>query len=399
MNLVFSKNIPVALVALLFFTTCGNKQSEESKTVAETGTSATDSTAISTKEVIFTSDQYKLAGIEIGTIQMRNLSNIIKLNGMIDVEPNSMATVSAPLGGYIKSAGLLPGQAIKKGQVLATLENPEFITLQQDYLESKGSLVYLEQEYQRQKKLRAEDINSAKTFQKVSSDYNIMKARINGLEQQLALAGISKSALKSGKISRTANLYAPISGYVKTSNVNMGKYVNPSDVLFELINKNDLHLVLNAFEKDLDKINVGQTVKFSLAKENNYNRTATIFLVGQAAGDDRVIPVHCHMQKQYESDFLPGMYVKAWIETGTNQQSAVPSEAIVQLEGKDYLVLQTGQSATGYTFQFEEVKKGTEQEGFTAITLSENITVKDAKVVVKNAYVILSALKNSEEEE
>jgi len=399
MNLVFNKHIPVAIVVLLFLAACGNKQSKDNTTAVETPVDSADTASTAAKQITFSSDQYQLAGIETGTIEMRNLSSIIKLNGVIDVEPKSTATVSAPLGGYIKTAGLLPGQAVKKGQVLATIENPDFITMQQEYLESKGRLQFLEQEYQRQQKLREEDVNAAKTFQQVASDYKVMQARISGLEQRIALAGISRSVLQTGKITRTANLYAPITGYIKTSNVNIGKYATPTDVLFEIINKNDLHLALNAFEKDLGKIQVGQTVKFSLANENNFNRTAKIFLIGQSTGDDRIVPVHCHFVNQKDPDLLPGMYVKAWIETGSEKQYAAPSEAIVQLEGKDYLISQTGQSSNGYTFQLMQVKKGTEQEGYTAVTLPENRNVENTKVVVKNAYAILSALKNSEETE
>lgn len=387
------------MLALLFLAACGNKQqSTDTITTVDAAANSKDSMSTTAKQIIFTSEQYQLAGIAIGAVEMRNLSNIVKLNGMIDVEPNSLATVSAPLGGYIKTAGLLPGQAVRKGQVLATLENPEFINIQQDYLESKGRLQYLEQEYKRQRKLRDEDVNAAKTFQQVASDYRVMQATINGLEQKLALAGIRTSALQSGKITRTANLYAPISGYIKTSNVNIGKYANPTDVLFEIINKDDLHLALNAFEKDLGKIKVGQTVKFSLANENNFNRKAKVFLIGQSTGDDRIVPVHCHLTNQKDPSLLPGMYVKAWIETGTEKQYAAPSEAIVQLDGKDYLILQTGQSSTGYTFKLEEILKGTEQEGYTAVTMPEGMNIANTKVVVKNAYAILSALKNSEEE-
>lgn len=387
------------MLTLLFLAACGNEQQlADTITTADAAANSKDSMSTTAKQIVFTSEQYQLAGIAMGAVEMRNLSNIVKLSGIIDVEPNSMATVSAPLGGYIKTAGLLPGQAVRKGQVLATIENPEFINMQQDYLESKGRLQYLEQEYKRQQKLRDEDVNAAKTFQQVASDYRVMQATINGLEQKLALAGIKTSALQSGKITRTANLYAPISGYIKTSNVNIGKYANPTDVLFEIINKDDLHLALNAFEKDLGKIKVGQTVKFSLANENNFNRKAKVFLMGQSTGDDRIVPVHCHLTNQKDPSLLPGMYVKAWIETSTEKQYAAPSEAIVQLEGKDYLILQTGQSSTGYTFKLEEIIKGTEQEGYTAVTLPEGMNIANTKVVVKNAYAILSALKNSAEE-
>ncbi|MCH5688371.1 efflux RND transporter periplasmic adaptor subunit [Niabella sp. W65] len=316
----------------------------------------------------------------------------------MEAEPNSIATVSAPLGGYIKTAGLLPGQAVKKGQQLATIENPEFITIQQEYLESIGRLEYLSQEYKRQQELRNEDVNAAKTFQQVSSDYNVMKARIAGLEQQMALIGISSNALKNNKqISRTAGIYAPISGYIKVSNTNIGKYAAPTDVLFEITGVDALHLALNAFEKDLGKIQVGQTVKFSLSNENDYRHTGKVYLVGQAANDKKMIPVLCRFTK--DAKLLPGMYVKAWVETGTEQKNAVPNDAIVQLNGLDYIIVQTAGNNDSYTFQLLQIAKGVEQEGYTAVELPQSANQQSLKVVTKNAYTILSAIRNAEEEE
>lgn len=398
MNIQFNTKISVVFLSILFLTACGNKEAENKELPSETTITEKNKSA-DLKQIIFTKDQYNLANIETGKIEMRNLSNIVKLNGVIDVEPRSMATVSAPLGGYLKTAGLLPGEAVKKGQVLATIENPEFIKIQQDYLESLGKLQFLEEEYKRQEKLRTEDINSAKTFQQVKSDYKVMQARVKGFEQQLALAGINKSSAQNGNITRTANLYAPISGFIKVSNKNIGDYVNPQDVIFELVNVNDIHLALNAFEKDLEKIEVGQTVKFSLANEDNFNRTAKIFLVGKSAGEDRIIPVHGRLESQDKKGLLPGMYIKAWVETGADKQNAVPSDAIVKLEGKDYIILQTNETAKGITFQLEQIRTGITQEGYTAINLSDNIKPEGTKIVVKNAYSILSALINLEEGE
>ncbi|HEX8039721.1 MAG TPA: efflux RND transporter periplasmic adaptor subunit [Chryseosolibacter sp.] len=386
-------NTAALVLTLLFLASC-NKKHNGAGAPAAAQTTLRDTASV--KQVTFSPEQYELAAIGTGKIEMRNLSNLIKLNGVIDVEPHSMATVSAPLGGYITTAGLLEGQAVKKGQVLAMVENPDFITMQQDYLESQARLQFLEKEYERQRTLREEDVNAEKTFQQVASDYKVMQARLNGLEQKLALAGINRSALQAGKISRTANLYAPITGYIRTSNVNIGKYVNPTDVLFEITSNDDLHLALKAFEKDLGKIEPGQTVRFALANESDFSREAQVFLVGKSTGNDRVVPVHCHIARESEKGLLPGLYAKAWIETGTERQYAVPSEAIVQSEGKDYLILQTGHSPTGYTFRFEQVKKGTEQEGYTAVTIPERLRAGDVVIVVKNAYSILSALENSE---
>ncbi|PZX57004.1 cobalt-zinc-cadmium efflux system membrane fusion protein [Algoriphagus ratkowskyi] len=395
MKILFNKNIPMLILSTLLIVACGAKDSEklESTMIEEQLPANGDN------QITFTKDQYILAGIETGKIEMRNLSNIIKINGVIDVEPESMATVSAPLGGYIKTAGLLPGQAVKKGQVLATIENPEFIRIQQGYLESLGKMQFLEEEFNRQKQLRDEDINSAKTFQQVSSDYKIIQGQVKAFEQQLALVGIGKSSVQDGNISRTANLYAPITGYVKVSNTNIGDYVSPQDVLFELVNVDDLHLALNAFERDLERIEVGQTVKFALSDDNTFKRTAEVFLIGKATGSDRITPVHCHIKLESDKGLLPGMYVKAWIESGTDKQNAILSEAIVQYEGKDFVVLQTEETEGGYTFKLEQVKKGIEQEGYTAITFADGANVQNFKPVTKNAYSILSALRNSVEEE
>ena len=399
MKIKFNTKISLLILSTLLVVACGNKDSEKMESSEESSMKEEQLVATGIKQITFTKDQYNLAEIETGAIEMRNLSNIIKLNGTIDVEPESMASVSAPLGGYLKTAGRLPGEAIQKGQVLATIENPEFIQIQQGYLESLSRLQFLEEEFNRQKKLREEDINSAKTFQQVSSDYKITQGRVKAYEQQLALAGIIRSSVQNGNITRTANLYAPISGFIKASNVNIGDYVSPQDVLFELVDLNDIHLALNAFERDLEKLEIGQTVKFSLSDDNTFNRTAEIFIIGKATGSDRMTPVHCHIKQENQKGLLPGMYVKAWVESGTNKQNAIPSAALVQYEGKDYVILQTEETENGYTFKLEQVKKGIEQEGYTAITFADGATVQNFKPVVKNAYSILSALRNSEEEE
>lgn len=381
----------LACLTVLTLFSCGKKE-----TVATE--SATDSTAASTDEISFTEDQYKLADIQTGRPERRELSNLIKVTGVVDVEPQNVVTISAPLGGYVKSAGLLPGQAVRKGEVIAVLENPEFINLQQEYLESLGKFQFTEQEYRRQQQLREEDVNSSKTFQQVTSDYKILQARIAGLEEKLKLAGISMATLKEGKISPSARLYSPINGFVSSSHVNIGKYVNPTDVMFELTDKSDLHLALNVFEKDVNSLRVGQTVKFAMVNEDEVNHTAKIFLIGQASGDGRMFPVHCHFTEK-NSKFLPGMYVKAWIETGTESQLTVPVQSIVQSAGQDVIVAQTAHNGNTYAFKLIPVRRGLEEGSYVAISFPADVNGDAVNLVVKGAYAVLSAIKNAGEEE
>ena len=391
----FNKILFSIVFSSVILTACSDDKTETSKTETKQ-TTATDTLAATTEEVSFTADQYKVAAIELGKVEMRNLSSVIKVNGTIDVEPQSVVSISAPLGGFVKSAGLLPGQAVRKGQVMAVIENAEFINMQQDYLESKSRMTYLQQELKRQQELQKEEINSLKTLQQISSEYNTMVAKMAGLRQKLALIGINANNVKSGNISRTANLYSPISGYVTESNVNRGKYVQPSDVLFELTNKNDMHLALNVFEKDVRKINPGQPIRFALASETDYQRAGKVFLIGKSTKEDGTVPVHAHLNISNDVALYPGMYVKAMIETRTEDVTALPADAIIQSEGKYFIFVQTDTAQNKTTFKMIPVVKGIEQEGFVAVTLPDGYDMRVIKIVIKGAYALLSAIKNVE---
>jgi len=220
---------------------------------------------------------------------------------------------------------------------------------------------------------------------------------MNGLEQKLSLIGINAKSLQSGKISKTSNLYSPINGYVTLSNATTGKYVNPTDVIFELANKSQMQLALNVYDKDASKIKVGQSIKFALANETGYNRNARVFLIGKSTGNEGTVPVHCNLQDAGNVTLFPGMYAKAMIETTDQSVPALPNEAIVQSDGLDYIFIQTTSSgAKGSTFKMILVKKGIEQEGYTEVMLPGSFD-SNSTVVIKGAYTLLSAMKNVEE--
>ncbi len=194
-------------------------------------------------------DQIKLAGIQTGSIEMRSVSNTLKVNGVISVAPQNQATVSMPLGGFIKSTNLLPGHAVTKGQILAVIENQEFVDIQQNYLEAKNRLVFAEAEFKRHTDLYKDDVYSEKNVQQVTVDYKNLKTLVRSLEQKLLLIGINPGQLTEDNISNSVNLVSPIQGFLKTVNVNIGKSVSSTDVLFEIVNSDKLFLELTLFEK------------------------------------------------------------------------------------------------------------------------------------------------------
>lgn len=351
--------------------------------------------------------QMQTAGVRLGTIEEKQISGTIRVNGLLDVPPQQLVTISAPLGGFLKSTTLLQGSRVRKGQRIATIENLEFIQIQQDYLEAKGNFEFARADYERQQELAKQAVNSEKTVQQAKSNFTTWKARYAGLREKLRVLNLNVSSIESGNVSSTINLYSPIDGYVTEVNVNIGKFVSPTDVLFEIVDTEHLHAELIVFEKDVRKLKIGQKVRFTLANESK-ERLATVYLVGREISEDRTIRIHCHIDEE-DKELLPGMYLNAVVEAGGLVVPALPAEAVVDYQGKKYVFMTTeetkeegkskeGESTgEGQQFKIVEVQTGNSEFGFVELVSSGPLT-KDSRIAIEGAYALLSAMKNSEEE-
>jgi cobalt-zinc-cadmium efflux system membrane fusion protein len=340
-------------------------------------------------------DQIKLANVETGTVEMRLLGNIIKVNGKISVSPQNQATVCMPLGGFVRNTNLLPGNSVNKGQTLAVIENQDFVDIQQNYLEAKNKLVFAEAEFNRHTELYKNDVYSEQNLQQVTVEYRNLKAQVKSLEQKLLLIGINPGTLSEDNISNTVNLTSPIKGFLKSVNVNIGKYVAPTDILFEIVNSDKLFLELTLFEKDADKVALGQKVKFFINNETEEHE-AIISQTGKSVSDDKTFSVYATVTSSCKN-LLPGMYVNASIEESEVQVTTLPSEAVVSFDDKDYIFIfekekvEAGNPFTEY--RMIEVKKTVTSLGYTGISLPDGVDINSAKVVIKGAYNLLSAKK------
>lgn len=354
---------------------------------------ATEATGTTTEAttVTLTETQLKNAGIQTGTPVSKNIAQVLKLNGVIDVPPQNMVSISFPLGGYLKSTRLLPGMHVNKGESLAVLEDPQYIQLQQDYLMAKARLAYTDADYNRQKDLNSSKANSDKTFQQARADYESQKVLVKSLGEKLLLIGINPATLNEDNLSRSVNIYSPINGFVSAVNVNIGRYVSPTDVLFELVNPEDVHLNLTVFEKDINKLAIGQHVT---AYTNNDGKKydAEIILVSRNVDANRAAEVHCHF-KQYDKQLLPGMFMNAEVNVQSNDALAVPEAAIVRWQNKNYVFTDAG----NHNYQLTEVPTGITDKGYTELLVTDKETWAGKKIITTNAYAALMKMKNSGE--
>lgn len=376
------KKYIVISTAVILLLSCSSKKKAPESTQAETEGSTITLTAV----------QIKNAGLQLMQLQKKKMSSILKLNGKIDVPPQNIVSISVPMGGYLKSTKLLPGMHVKKGEVIATVEDQQYIQLQQDYLTAKAKISFYENEYQRQKELNESKASSDKTYQQAEAEFKSQKVLISALAEKLQLAGINLTQLNENTITRSVQVHSPIDGYVSKVNVNIGKYVAPTEVLFELINPTDIHLALKVFEKDVNKLFIGQKL-FAFTNNDPQNKhLCEILLIGRDLSTDRNTEVHCHFEK-YDKTLIPGTYMNAEIEIENNDADVLPSDAVVRFENKYYVFIKKSANE----FEMVEVQTGIIENGFTQIILSD-ISLKEKEFVNIGAYSLLMSLKNKSDE-
>lgn len=338
-----------------------------------------------------TAEQISNAGIVTGRMEQRQISSLLKVNGKIDVPPQTMVSISVPLGGYLKSTKLLPGMHVSKGEVIAVMEDQQYIQLQQDYLTAKAKITFLEPEYHRQKELNESKASSDKVFQQSDADYKSQLVLMAALAQKLQLVGIDSKRINENNLSGSINIYSPINGYVSKVNVNIGKYISPTDVMFELINPADIHLALKVFEKDLDKLFAGQELMAYTNNNPEKKYPCEVLLIGRDISAERNTDVHCHF-KNYDKTLVPGTYMNAEIELKRNKAFVLPEDAVVRFENKQYAFVKRGEGR----FEMLEVHTGDTENGFLEIKDGEKLISNE--FVTKGAYSLLMSLKNRSEE-
>ncbi len=361
-------------------------------------------------------DQIKTVGISLGTIEMKELTSTIKANGVLRVPNNNKAAITSMYGGIIKTLHVQIGDFVKKGQVIASISNPEYIQLQEQYLTVKSRLAFAEQEYSRQKELFDNDAGAKKNLQSSDAELRTLRTQRSSLQRQLQIMGISPAQVNNGNLKSGLVIKSPISGTISAISAQIGSYVDISSPVAEIIDNGSLHLDLQIFEKDLPKMKVGQAVHFNLTNNPETEYDAKVYSIGSSfENDSKTISVHCTVTGN-KAGLIDGMNITGIVSLNNVTTPAVPNDAIVNADGKYYVFFQTDRKAdhhqkeaetentqketehkeekTNMNFEKTEVLKGVSDMGYTAVTFVKQIPA-DTKIVIKGAYFVNAKLNNT----
>jgi cobalt-zinc-cadmium efflux system membrane fusion protein len=365
---------------MLLISSCQNNASKEVTVNLEETSPANEAIEVSTQ-------QFAQAKMELGAFLMQPFATSIRSTGKIEIPATNQISISAYAGGYVSKFDVIPGQSIRKGQRLFSLENPAFVEMQQSYLETKAQIGYLKSDYERQKTLTEENVAAEKNLGQAESLYQTSIAKLEGLKKRLQLININPEQVTPENLRSSITVYAPNSGFVTEVHARQGMFLNPTDVAIELINTDHLHLELFVFEKDILKIKKGQKVQFRLPEASTANYEAEIYLIGKLLDEEsRVVQVHAHLHEEAEKSIqIAGMYVEADIILEEQASKSLPEEAIVYEDEQAYVLVQKSQTDQTLYFELRSVQLGLQQKGMVQVLNAKDFTAAD-QILVKGAF-------------
>lgn len=384
------------ICSLTVFSSCGsNQKPETSKQETQEEEHTNEQTATLTYE------QTKAIGIELGIIEKKELTNSIKANGILTVPNQNKAFVVPLYSGVIKTLLVQPGSFVKKGQTIATIVNPGLIEIQQQLQQVNTQIALSEIEVKRQKELVEGNAAPLKRLQQVETELATLKSQRTGLQKQLSSVGASQG------FSSVITVRAPINGTISKVSAQLGSNVDVSTPIAEIVNNSQLHLDLYVYERDLPKLKPEQTIHFTITNNAGKEFDAQIFSIGSAfEAGSKTIPVHAKVMGD-KTGLIDGMNITALVSLDKSTVPAVPTDAIVSYQGKDFIFIVTEEHTangenvkqkSGITFEKIPVAKGTTDVGYSEVTLLKEIPA-NAQIVTKGAFFILAKMTNSGEHE
>ena len=394
----YIKFIPGLMILATLLISCSGNNRDKADTSQKESTEEAGKKE-KTDGLELTPEQMKTVGIAIGPVEQRNLDAVVKANGQLAVPPQNKADVSILSGGIIGHISVLEGQQVRRGQVLATINNQDLIKIQQDYLAAKNNFAYVNAEYDRQKQLRDAGAGTGKLFQASEATYNAERSRIVAYESQLKQLGISPGKISNGNIVSQFPVISPINGTVGQITANTGAFVQPGTSIMEVVDNSKIHCDLTVFEKDLMQVKIGQKVSFQLTNQNNEVITGRINGVNKSfENESKGVIVHAVINNVQQKNLIPGMYVTALISVGTQMTPAVPVDAVVRSAGKQYIFVAVDDKGSKIHFKKMEVTTGVAELGYIQIKPLSSLPA-DVQIATKGAFYLESKSAGGEDED
>ena len=374
--------INTAFMAFLLLLACGGEKQQNQENSVSGKPAGT---------VTLSPEQLKNAGIITGFPEQKEIAREIQVSGLLDVPPQNLYSIGARVPGMVKSTSLLQGSHVHRGDVLCVMENPQFLSWQQEYAGNKARLELLGADLKRQQGLAEKNLTSQKILQQAMADFKMLEAAQQALRKKLILTGFSLSEIEKGNFSAELPVTAPSDGFITAVYVNTGQVMAEGAPLCELVNVEHIHAELLVFEKDIALVKTGQEVEFELVSAPEKKHRARVFLINHKISAERTVQVHAHLERP-DPDFVPNMQIAARIKTAGSLEWVVPDEALVS-DGRQQAVY--AEAERPGSFRLVPVQLTGSAVGLRGVKFPAGTDPSKLKIVLKGAWDIRSVAEKA----
>ena len=258
---------------------------------------------------------------------------------------------------------------MQRGQRLAEVQSPEIQKIQLDLIQAENKLVLHKAELERIQRLVESKIAAQKELIAAQNQHQAGLNEIEGLEKQLVLLGLPESAVKKVRAEKsiaTVPIVAPIGGVIAERNAVLGETVEPSKVIFKILDPSVVFVEGDAFEESLRELKIGQAVRIRLAAYPDEVFTGKISRFSPMI-DAQKRTLHLWVEVVNSSGKLkPNLFSEMNIVVGGHGEVlAIPQEALISTEGENFVFVEekgffrrTDVVLGARDDRFVEVKKG-----------------------------------------
>ncbi len=319
-----NKIICTLILVISLFSCNSNSNSTDTSANSESADSNQDSRELFS----LSKEQLQSLKIDFTSPEKVQLNTEKVVNGMVMVDPNASIEIHVPYAGYLKKVSLLDGQSVTAGQVIGTVENPYFLEVQRDFIQSRIDLSKIKTEYERFQKLWNTKSISEKEWIDAKTQFESAQLKHQSLRQLLISFHLQPDKIHAENLSSQVPLLSPISGKITETNVNNGKFYQPDERVAKVINFSTAYLELTAFERDKSRIRIGDQIQAAEIENSAAVINAVVSSIDPSIANDGSFKV---IAKIKSSDFnlVRGMHVQAKISGVTETVYRLPKTCLV----------------------------------------------------------------------
>lgn len=378
MKYIYLLFVPWLLVA------CGNKKTEQTQQAADSANS-----------ISISESRLNLLDIKTCRLAYSDVNSTITSPGKVVILSQYQSSVTPRINGTVEKIFVLEGQKIEKGQLLLSISSNEFIQLQENYLSAKSELEFLKTDYERQKKLRQENVTGEKDFQQIKSKYEITLTRMKAAEANLKMLNINIEKLETGSnISPYLEIHSPISGYLLTLPSTIGMSATATTELAHIISLDQLHADIFVYEKDIDQIFEGQEVDINFVNQSLEKTKGKVEFIGRGIDPvKRTVVIHAVFTSP-KGNILPDMTLKATFKGTSQQKLTIPTSAILQDGDEQYVFVKRENN------RFEKVTITPLSSKEDAVVINPETRLHEGvEVICKGSILVDGEMKKGEMDE